>query len=356
MLYIDANIYLELFKSSQASLKKLLPPIKALKDEIFITSQVVSEVNRNKVKIASEGLHDYVKNYKPPGAILPELLDEEGESKVKNWNKELVELRAGIKKTQNDLSDVVDHLLRKVMNGEDGASLSLRELFAKAKTPTDAELHNARIRKELGNPPGKPSDPLGDQLSWEQLLSAYDGKTPLWIISVDTDYSSQVNSARYLNAFLFEEVKGKIGRKPEVYVFDSLARGIEHYSEKRAIPIERMPSKDQLREMAAKKLRDRNRSGLPRGFFIPNSCYRCGAVESFSGPVPKPSHYGGWTYQWLCNACHQWNDFGEPYDMSNNWQKCMPTGIHHRLVFMSQRTASRRALFLYVYHSIETVG
>lgn len=314
MLFIDANIYLELFKSSQSSLKKLLPSLESLKDEIFSTSQIVNEVNRNKVKVASESFLEYIKNYKPPTGRLPEHLEEDGKDVVEKWNKESAILQSSIKDSQKTLSAAVEHLLLKVMNGKDGASVSLNKIFSTAISPSDEELTKARIRKELGNPPGKPVDSLGDQVSWEQLLATYDGKEPIWIISADNDYSSKVNNSRYLNAYLFEELKNKIGKDPVVHIFESLAEGIEHYSENRPQPVENLPPKEELKVIAANELKTRKEWGMSHGFPEPIACFKCGEKQGFNGPVPKPSQYGGWTYQWLCNACHQWNDFGESYD------------------------------------------
>jgi len=66
VLFIDTNIYLEFFKSSQAAVKKLLPSIESLKNEIFVTEQIANEVNRNKVKVASDSLRDFINSYKLP--------------------------------------------------------------------------------------------------------------------------------------------------------------------------------------------------------------------------------------------------------------------------------------------------
>lgn len=314
MLFIDANIYLEFFKSSQASLKKLLPSMESIKGEIFVTSQVANEVRRNKVKVASESFREYVKSYKPPSGRLPEHLEEDGKDVVEKWNRESAKLLSGLKESQISLSDAVEHLLLKVMRSEDGASVSLETILSNALPPSNDDLNNARLRKELGNPPGKPTDSLGDQVSWEQLLAAYKGEEPLWIISADNDYSSKVNNSRYLNSYLFEELKKKLGKAPDIFIFESLAEGIEHYSENRKKPVENLPPKEELREIAANELKERKEYGMTRGFPDPIACFKCGEKKGFNGPVPKPSQYGGWTYQWLCNACHQWNDFGEPYN------------------------------------------
>lgn len=67
----------------------------------------------------------------------------------------------------------------------------------------------AKIRKEIGNPPGKHNDSLGDQISWEQFLNKTQIAEEASIISNDYDYFTQYNKGIYLNAFLHSELLGK---------------------------------------------------------------------------------------------------------------------------------------------------
>jgi len=209
---------------------------------------------------------------------------------------------------------VVEQLLLKIMKGEDGASVTLNKVFENSLLPTTEEFNKARIRKELGNPPGKPTDSLGDQVTWEQLLSTYDGASPLWIISNDNDYSSKVNKTRFLNSYLFNEIKKKLQNEPTIYIFETLAGGISHYSENRPEPVEHLPAKEELEKIAEKEIRPLQIYSALSGFPEPVICHKCSSGEGFIGPVPKPSRYGGWTYQWICKACGELHDFGEPYD------------------------------------------
>lgn len=314
MIFIDANIYLEFFKSSQAELKKLLPVLESLKDNIYVTQQIADEVSRNKVKVASDNLRNYVNNYKPPRVRLPEHLEEGDEKLVEDWNKTSSKLTSDYSASEKALSAVTEHLLDKIMKSEDAASISLEKLFDTAIKPTQQNILNAKYRKELGNPPGKATDPVGDELSWEQLLETYNGESPLWIVSADNDYSSSINKKRFLNAFLFNELKQKISREPVIYIFDSLAEGIEHFSSKSSTPVENLPSKEELKKIASSELKQRNEWATSQVFPDPIRCYKCGEMKGLDGPVARPSIYGGWTYQWRCNVCHEWNDFGEHYD------------------------------------------
>lgn len=42
-------------------------------------------------------------------------------------------------------------------------------------------------------------------------------------------------------------------------------------------------------------------------------CFHCGA-NTEPGLIPRPSGFGGWSYQKFCQKCHRYSDTGEPYD------------------------------------------
>ena len=266
------------------------------------------------MKVAAASLAEYLSVYKMPAVRLPEHLEGGDEKAVAEWNKASSELVQLSKQNQEKLSEIAQALLTQVMRSEDAASAVLSALFARQHTPTPEEVERARLRRERGNPPGKPDDPLGDQISWEQLLARYDGAAPLWIISKDNDFSSKVLKHRYFNAFLWNELADRLGRPPEVFVYDSLAEGLSHYSAHRQAPVAHLPPEEELKEIAQVEARmqpPRDPVGEEVG---PGGCYKCGHRGSLHGPVPRPSVYGGWSYQWMCPGCRQWVDFGEPYD------------------------------------------
>lgn len=54
LLFIDTNKYLDLYRTDKG--KKLLAPLGEQVDYIFVTQQVVGEVQRNKILVAAEFL------------------------------------------------------------------------------------------------------------------------------------------------------------------------------------------------------------------------------------------------------------------------------------------------------------
>jgi hypothetical protein len=55
-----------------------------------------------------------------------------------------------------------------VSRSEDEVSKALAPIFGKAVSHSPEDVERARLRRELRNPPGKISNALGDQLTWER--------------------------------------------------------------------------------------------------------------------------------------------------------------------------------------------
>jgi len=314
VLFIDTNAYLEFYRSSKGNIKKLLPSIEEIKDEIFVSDQIVFEVKRNRVNIISNSLRDFLDKCKLNGINLPEHMENGLEEDITEWNKSFSKITKQVNTERDSLSKLVINTIGNVQKGKDAVSQILGKVFVNSVTPIAAEIERARFRKEIGNPPGKQNDPLGDQISWEQLLSKYDGNSPLWIISSDNDFSTLIDKKRFLNAFLYDELCEATGKEVSVHVFESIAEGIKHYSDNRVEPVGKLPSEDDLRRITNEETLQKVSVARSSVFPEPIACFKCGKQAGFNRPVPKPSQYGGWTYQWVCKECGQWHDFGEPYD------------------------------------------
>lgn len=84
--------------------------------------------------------------------------------------EQLQKIREKVNETKEEFKKLTHDLLEQVSQSKDEVSKVLAGLFSQAVAPNEGELQRARARKERGNPPGKKSDPLGDELSWEQGL------------------------------------------------------------------------------------------------------------------------------------------------------------------------------------------
>jgi len=139
-------------------------------------------------------------------------------------------------------------------------------------------LQRARERRELGNPPGKIANPIGDQLTWEQILTRFKGKKRLWIISRDADYGTVYNRKGFLNRFLYDELC-KITSEPEVYLFQDIVKGVKHFVDTTGVKAEQRltPEESEEIERAEKALPHRNQSSESIRKILQN-------MEQFSQP------------------------------------------------------------------------
>jgi hypothetical protein len=69
-IFIDANVYLDFYRIPSG--KKLLTSLLEQRDHIFVTTQLVNEVTRNKLKVAANSLDTQFAKIQLPG--LPDQL------------------------------------------------------------------------------------------------------------------------------------------------------------------------------------------------------------------------------------------------------------------------------------------
>lgn len=246
IILIDANVYLRFYDSSASKLKSLLKTLVELKENIFITEQICSEVQRNKLTAA---MNSFSANYKSLGiqkTSLPEHLDNNVDERLKQWNDSRNNIIKEEGKLKKEYSQIVSRTLESIMESTDNVSIELATIFSSAQSASKDEFTAARLRKELGNPPGKSDDPLGDQLTWEQFLTKYSTQE-VWLITTDHDYLTEYSGKSYLNSYLFNELKIKSGNgSPKIHIFKSLADGINDYITKLGEKVETLPSNDEL--------------------------------------------------------------------------------------------------------------
>ncbi len=81
------------------------------------------------------------------------------------------------------------------------------------------DVESARLRRELGNPPGK-KDSLGDQINWEILLRACNDEQDLHLVSRDGDFHGNVVDG-VPNQFLLREWRER--KSATIFLYRGLA-------------------------------------------------------------------------------------------------------------------------------------
>jgi hypothetical protein len=193
----------------------LLDSLEEQNDYIFITTQIVDEVFSNKLVYAHRFFSE---SFKEMGAIqtpVPDHLLGINDEKVKEL----------------ELTDLAAEALGRISRSDDDVSTRFKAVFEKAIEPAAEQMQCARKRREFGNPPGKPLQPLRDQITWEQLLNHCKVNiiTNVWMITSDQDYCVKYGKRVLLNAALMRDLIRVCGSALELHCFDELLDGIQHF-------------------------------------------------------------------------------------------------------------------------------
>jgi hypothetical protein len=235
VLFIDANQYLKLYEMVAG--KQLLDWLEEQQAHIFVTAQIVEEVLRNKLRAAQTFLlANQIK-----GSIPDHILDLTDERTK--------ELRKTIQSAGDELTALATSALSKISLSEDDVSRRLQRLFDKAVSPSPDEMERARDRKERGNPPGKSKNALGDQITWEQLLTFAKASKQLWIVTGDLDYGIEQEKQMILNPFLRRDLIITCNSEVQIHFYKTLAKGLTTFRKNVGVTTDKLPTAAQMEEI-----------------------------------------------------------------------------------------------------------
>lgn len=284
-LYIDANIYLKFFLGNR--LFNVLQTLIDNKGQIIVTGQIRDEVLRNSVSVNINNLNNTVLNLKWKKPTLP----------YKNTSAATLALIDDVytrfKQMKLQVETDLENHLALISTQSDDITRKLKELFENALAPSEEELKEAEKRKQFGNPPGKKADPIGDELSWIQMLNKLAEGDKLVIVTNDRDYASSFNNKSFLNARLHQELAAK---NIEYFVFTEILEGIDKLqklqaAEEKAFAAAALPSmeeqkhiKEEEAQIIVKKTEEQcshMRVGMRmNGIYDEFVCWDCGRVLS----------------------------------------------------------------------------
>ena len=279
MLFIDANKFLDLYRTDTG--KKLLAPLGEQVEHIFVTQRVVDEVQRNKIQVAADYLTGKFKDLKLQTFNVPDHLAGTKTGQGKEILQQMSEVVKKIKKVNEEVDALALGIVEQISQSEDEVSKALAPIFAKAVLHSQEELQRARDRRELGNPPGKSANPIGDQLTWEQILTHFKGKKRLWILSRDGDYGTVYDGKGFLNRFLYDELS-KVASAPEVYLFADTVEGIKHFVDTTGVKAEQRLTPEEMKEV------EEEEKALP-SFDRPSEATRL--MAALMGNLPDPAQH-----------------------------------------------------------------
>jgi PIN like domain len=222
---------------------------------IFVTQRVVEEVKRQKIKVVAGFFGSQITELKAElktqrsavNHAVPDHLFGTTEAQTKSIRNKMAEIKRMITEVTDEVKNLTGNIVEKVSQSTDEVSVTLAPIFANAISHSEPEMQRAKARKERGDPPGKPSNPLGDELNWEQILARFAGRTKLWIITKDSDYGTVYNNRGFLNRCLYEELRS-ISSNAEVFLFDDIPNGIKHYVSVTGVTAHKIPTTAQIDE------------------------------------------------------------------------------------------------------------
>lgn len=239
-VFIDTNVLLRFYAYSDDTLnevEKLVAIQKSGGINLLNTEQIIEEHYRNRDKELSES----IKKLESIASSLqiPRFADHYEEAGL---------LKQALKSAKDAKTNLLNKLKMELFNGNLRADKVIEDLCSSSVvlTRTDEIVGRARLRKELGNPPGK-KDSLGDQINWEILLANVPEGSDLHLVSKDGDFKASVFDA-VPNYFLKKEwLKSKGGN---IFLYAGLAEfAKEHF------PAIDLPT-DAIKQSSIQKLKD----------------------------------------------------------------------------------------------------
>lgn len=306
-IFIDANILLGFWSCRTGRVpSELLLPLVELREHVLVTRQIVDEVRRRKLAVFVEtrGKFDHELPPDIPIHLTKVKSHADASARIADLSVALIEARKAWDTANNEIAQAIS-------NNEDLASAMLAQMFNQAVEPTVEQMIRARERRERGNPPGKRSDPLGDQISWEQFVDAAKGRAKVWIVTRDADFGVAVGKHRMVNPMLHAELA--VAGVGEVELHETLSGAL------RSIREAGLAAVAEVEEKVLEEAERQEDAFIPHPPHViwPDTDWRCPSCNSMNGQtdlIPKPSQYGGWSYWTGCRRCGFTFDTGEPYD------------------------------------------
>lgn len=227
-LFIDTNIYLNYFRSSDESLSSLEELKKLLKRKrlkLVLPIQTRDEYFRNRNGIAEQSRELLLRETKLK-LILPTPF-------LRSW-QEATHIRKQVKATQKAYQRLLQKYDAEVAEEKTRADILIKSLFKTAEMFEDDEelLRKAHFRYLRGHPPKKNDGSLGDAIAWELLLAKTEDD--LVLVSKDGDFAEQRGGVTWLKGFLEKEWRSKCGGKT-IKLHDSLGEFINTFEKRQAV-------------------------------------------------------------------------------------------------------------------------
>lgn len=183
-LFLDSNVWLSFYhfsKDDLEQLRKLEVLIKKRRLRLFVCEQVEHEVRRNRDAKVADAIKRFTE--RRMAADFPRMCQD---------YPEYEELRDAVRTYDQAKARLLERLGDDARASSLAADKMIASLFnAGERVPTSPVIvEKARLRMDLGNPPGK-NRSLGDAVNWESLLAVAPDQD-LVFVTADGDYLSEL--------------------------------------------------------------------------------------------------------------------------------------------------------------------
>jgi len=185
-LFLDANVYLSFYRLSDDALEQLgglVTVVRSNETTLYLPTQVEDEFKRNRASTIADSLKA-VGQAKLPTTYPRLFMDMDG----------YAEMRAALSEYEDRRKDLVAKVRDLAVRVELRADHLINDLFGLARRSelSSTIIDAARLRNELGRPPGKRGS-IGDAVNWESLLREVPDGEHLVVVSGDSDFESSLN-------------------------------------------------------------------------------------------------------------------------------------------------------------------
>ncbi|ABG39940.1 conserved hypothetical protein [Paraglaciecola sp. T6c] len=219
-LFIDTNVFLSFYHLSNDDLEEIHKLVVLLDKgdiKLWLPHQVKDEFQRNRENKIADALKKLKEQQKKPQ--FPQICKD---------YPEYEEIREHQKQYERKLSSLIKKVTDDIAEKSLKADEKISELFEKASliNPNAELIMKAKLRMDVGNPPGKDGS-LGDAINWESLLLHIPMGEDLHLVADDKDYYSVLDE-NALKDFLIDEWASS--NKSDVKFYRRLSQFFkEHY-------------------------------------------------------------------------------------------------------------------------------
>ena len=212
-LFIDTNIFLTFYHLSNADLEeleKLAYIIESNEIILYLPNQVKDEFYRNRANSIYKSIK-HLTEQKISGRY----------PQIAKASNEFLRLEDAYRQFEKSKNKIIGEIKAAAKNKKLNADVLVERIFEGAKeiSASSTIIESAKLRFDVGNPPGKGKS-YGDAIIWECLLSDVTDQHELKVITDDGDYESDLFSGE-MHEFLYNEWVDR--KKSPIVLFKSIS-------------------------------------------------------------------------------------------------------------------------------------